>query len=451
MIQTLLRNAFGVGAQYTYERTEYEPYMKPVGSGVEECPRPVILIFAAFYLPGYKGGGPIRSLANLAVMLKDEFEFRIVTSDRDLGDRSAYPGIRADAWQEVAGARVFYLSPGPLRWWRIARLLLVGDFDVIYLNSFWSRPFSMLPIWLIQLGVARRIPVLLAPRGEFSAGSLGIKSSRKRCYLALVKALRLYRRAGWHASTELEKANIGRAVGFEGRVDVAATMFVDKISVACDLIPPPPIDHSDAREGDRPKTPGSLKVVFVARISPEKNLAVALRILAGVRGSVHFNIYGPAENVGYWAECRRLINRLPPNVQADYRGELPHAQVAEVFRAHHLLLFPTRGENFGHVIAEALLVGCPVLISDQTPWRQLREKGVGWDLPLDRLAPFQQAIQECVAMDAVTFQVFSQQASLFGKSTLEGSHGSAEHRMMFRNVLRKRPPAQIFEREPGPG
>ena len=413
--------------------------------------RPVILIFVGFYLPGYKGGGPIRSVANLANHLKNEFDFRIVTSDRDLGDRSAYPGIRVNAWQVVDGVRVLYLSPGPLRGWRIGQLLLNGDFDMVYLNSFFARSFSMLPIWVRRLGVARGIPFLLTPRGEFSEGSIGIKAFRKQSYLALSKALRLYRSVTWHASSELERGNILRASGSAEDINVAATMCVAKIVIARDVHNALSSDHADERAPDRTKTPGSLKVVFVSRISPEKNLAVALRILAGVRGSVHFNIYGPAENVRYWEECRQLINELPPNVQADYRGELPHAQVAGVFHAHHLVLFPTRGESFGHVISEALIAGCPVLISDQTPWRQLREKGVGWDLPLDRLAPFQEAIQECVAMDAVAFRVFSQRARLFGMWALANSGAVAQHREMFRSVLRKRPRTQISEKEATPG
>jgi glycosyltransferase involved in cell wall biosynthesis len=48
-----------------------------------------------------------------------------------------------------------------------------------------------------------------------------------------------------------------------------------------------------------------------------------------------------------------------------------------------MFFFPTRGENYGHVIAESLSVGTPVLISDQTPWRELSSDGLGWDLPLE--------------------------------------------------------------------
>ena len=65
-----------------------------------------------------------------------------------------------------------------------------------------------------------------------------------------------------------------------------------------------------------------------------------------------------------------------------YHGEIDHENVHQALAAHDLFFLPTRGENYGHVIFEALAAGLPVLISDQTPWRNLEALGVGWDLPL---------------------------------------------------------------------
>ncbi len=53
------------------------------------------------------------------------------------------------------------------------------------------------------------------------------------------------------------------------------------------------------------------------------------------------------------------------------------------------------GENFGHVIAEALSVGTPVLIADTTPWRNLESDQLGWDLPLSEPDLFAEKIDHC--------------------------------------------------------
>lgn len=393
--------------------------------------RPVVLTFTATYLPGHKGGGPIRSVSHMLAALQDEFDFRIVTSDRDLGDLVPYPGIRADAWQTVQGASVLYLSPGPRRWWRVARLLQAADVDLIYLNSFFSRPFSMWPVWLRAIGLAARVPVLLAPRGEFSSGALGLKPSRKQLYIRAVARLGPYRKVLWHASAAQERADILRHAPGAKNLIVAPPLAAPAAAV-------PQPAATDAAPS-RLKAAGRLRAVFAARICRMKNLDAALRILAGVRGDVEFNIYGPIEDAVHWEDCQQLIKALPPNVRVDYRGALNHAEVDRVLREHHVLLFPTRGENFGHVIIEALLAGCPVLLSDQTPWRQLREHGVGWDLPLDRPDLHRQALQDCVDMDEAAFQVMSRRAMDFAAGAARDCGPIAQNRQMLQMALARRP------------
>jgi hypothetical protein len=60
-----------------------------------------ILVLADHYLPGYKAGGPIRTLVNMVDRIGDEFQFKIVTADRDFKDYAAYPGVTIDHWNRV--------------------------------------------------------------------------------------------------------------------------------------------------------------------------------------------------------------------------------------------------------------------------------------------------------------------------------------------------------------
>ena len=57
-----------------------------------------ILTLVDYYPPAYKAGGPIRSVSNLVERLSDEFEFWVVTRDRDLGDAVPLPGVLAGVW-----------------------------------------------------------------------------------------------------------------------------------------------------------------------------------------------------------------------------------------------------------------------------------------------------------------------------------------------------------------
>lgn len=390
--------------------------------------------------------------------LGDEFEFQIITSDRDLGDERPFDAVTRDEWQQVEKARVWYLSGKRNRWVSVLRLLRCCNYDLIYVNSFWSRLFSMWPVFLWRLGLTRAVPLLIAPRGEFSPGALGIKPKRKQLFIGLARYLRLYQGAAWHVSTCFERAELqgalsrlaqqrnairdvrhGGAAIDSIRLDAPSSVYMaSPVFVAFDLVSRQ--NSAGTLRQWAPKRPGSLKVIFVSRISRMKHLDGALRILAGIRGDIQFNIYGPIEDAGYWRECQRLIIGLPSNVRVAYQGELAHSRVGQAFREHHLFLFPTRGENFGHVIAEAMANGCPVLISDQTPWRELRKMGVGWDLPLKDIQPFREALEECVEMTEDQYHEFSARAATFSAPGAAEGDALEANASMLRELTRSSVP-----------
>jgi glycosyltransferase involved in cell wall biosynthesis len=59
------------------------------------------------------------------------------------------------------------------------------------------------------------------------------------------------------------------------------------------------------------------------------------------------------------------------------RGPLLGAEVLAAIREHDVMLFPTAGESFGHVIAESLFCGRPVVCTDRTPWTAIVQTGGG--------------------------------------------------------------------------
>ena len=69
-----------------------------------------VILFVKNYLPGYKSGGPLRTIANMIESMSNEIDFLVVTRDRDVGDREPYSNIRVDQWNTVGKAQVFYAS-----------------------------------------------------------------------------------------------------------------------------------------------------------------------------------------------------------------------------------------------------------------------------------------------------------------------------------------------------
>jgi glycosyltransferase involved in cell wall biosynthesis len=389
--------------------------------------RPAVLILLGAYLPGYKAGGPIRSIANLVAALGGEFSFKIVTLDRDLGDQAPFSDIVANRWVRVGRADVMYLRPGLRGILAMCALLHSVDRETgLYVNSFFATRFSILPVLMRWLKLCRPQYLVLAPRGEFSLGALRFKRPRKRLFIWISQRLGLYRDVIWQASSSLEAADIHRQFPWAKKVRIAEVI--------------PGLDSDPNRTvrvatGRQTKKRGELHAVFVSRISRKKNLAGALKMLAGVSGNVFFDIFGPAEESDYFAECQHAIAGLPGNIEARYCGQIEHARIGKVFADHDLFLFPTFGENYGHVISEALVAGCPVLISDQTPWRNLEAEGVGWDIPLEETERFRSVLQHCVNGDDAWHAALSLRASEYGAKHTAGPESIDANRRLFQGQL----------------
>lgn len=399
--------------------------------------KPVILIFVAHYLPGFSAGGPVRSIANLANSLGDEYDFRIVTSDRDLGDRQPFPDVTAGVWTTVGKAQVLYARPGPGWVLRCRRILREVRPDLLYINSFFARSFSMavLLAWW-STPKHERCSLLMAPRGEFSPAALGLHRSRKTVYIWLVKLLNSHSRALWHASSPAEAADILRALSHNDAVAVAGPISSAAPAIATALDVPP--NWSGETRAFPPKPAGSLRIIFAARIVPMKNLADALVAVRSLNGNIHLTVCGPREDLACWERCRRLADGMPPNITVEVAGPVPHERVRQTLLAHDVFLLPTLGENFGHGIAEALQAGCPVVISDRTPWHHLEELGVGWDLPLDDPAAFTRVLQHCADMATDDFDRFRKRARTYGLAVGSDPGILNRNRQMLNAAMRKR-------------
>ena len=335
-----------------------------------------ILVLIDYYLPGYKAGGPLRTLANMVERMSDEYEFWIVTRDRDFGDNQPYADVCLGEWVDQGLAKVFYVPKAQWGVWRMRELLSETQYDILYLNSFFSWWGTGIPLLLRRLHRARSVPVVIAPRGEFSQGALRLKAFKKQVYIFLTRWVGLYKGLIWQASSKHEVDDIANQRIVERR----RVLVAKNVLVAPDLLPDMQIAPVGAVAAER--AVGPLRLVFISRISSKKNLDFLLRTLQRVSNPVELAIYGPREDVGYWTSCQELIRALPSNVKVDVGGQVPHEEIRTVFGQHDIFVFPTRGENFGHVIFEALAAGTPVLVSDQTPWESDAHSGLR-TLPLN--------------------------------------------------------------------
>ena len=370
--------------------------------------RPAILVFVQYFRPAYRAGGAARSIANLVDHLGDEFDFHVVCRDRDLGDSGPF-GLPRSQWTQVGKAKVWYEPLSARSPLTMLRLLRSRHWDAVYCNSYFNPVFSIAPRLFHRLGLAKTKGLVVAPRGEFAQDAIKISGAKKRRFLRLARWLGIDKGVLFQASVEHEARDIA----------VHRPWVAQSTRLAADLTP---VDElAGAANAFAAKEPGELRLVMIARIAPIKNIAFALEALRGCTHKVRFDLYGPMEAPEYWAECQRTIAALPRNVTVEWHGPIPREEVTRALASAHVFFMPTFGENFGHAIFEALFMGLPALISDQTVWRDLAVQQAGADLPLGDTAPFTAMIERWAAMDALEFVAWREGAQARAAQWLEQS------------------------------
>jgi glycosyltransferase involved in cell wall biosynthesis len=212
-------------------------------------------------------------------------------------------------------------------------------------------------------------------------GALSIKPLKKQLFISISKLFGFYKNVCWHATNIEEKKDIISIFGNDSTIYIASNISIISTEKKPIL-----------------KEVGELRLVFFSRISPKKNLAFALSMLKKLNNkSISLDVFGTIEDAEYWTSCNNIIEEA--NLNVHYKGELLPSVVQEKLSNYHFLFLPTLHENYGHVIVEALTSGCGLILSNNTPWRNLKDKQIGYDVNLSNEIGFIEALNECVNMN----------------------------------------------------
>lgn len=324
-----------------------------------------ILIFIDWFLPAYKAGGPIRSIKNLVETLHKEFDFYIITSNKDIASDS-FLNVKYNVWIDKEEIKVIYLSKQnqTSKFYRI--LIKEISPNIIYLNSLFSLKFTLLPLWICK---KTEIKIILAPRGMLGKESLSIKRTKKRLFINLSKIIQLHKSILWHASSKIEDQEIKQNFG-----NNISSYIIPNLA--------PKLSYINNKTISKEK--GSLKIISICRISRIKNIDFLLNVISQIEANISLSLVGPIEDQVYWDECKHIISKMPNNCKVKHIKDLDFDKINYEISKHHLFISTSKNENYGHSIVEALSMSCPVLISKNTPWKNLEQYNAGNELSLDQ-------------------------------------------------------------------
>ena len=376
-----------------------------------------ILVFIDWYKPGYKAGGPIRSMVNMVDHLADKYEFYIITRNNDFLETEPYQGIEPNKWIKTSdNEHIYYFSKENLSFKNLKNLIHSTVFDIAYINGIYSKYFSVFPLLVFK--TIKNSEYIVAPRGMLSKQSFEAKVIKKKAGVLLARLFKLYNRAIFHTT------NLGEQVDIEN-LKIKPKKFYQITNF------PPAINNSKIENIEKKK--GELKLVCTARISNEKNTLFALQCLHNYtyNGNIVFDLYGSVYQQEYWQQCLEMIEKLPSNIKVNYLKDISNDMVFSTLQDHHFLFMPTLGENFGHSILESFICGRPVIISNRTPWKDLEAKGVGWNLDLSEPETFSKVIQKALDLDNNSYGILSENSRNFSYECVDIKNIKAEYCEMF--------------------
>ncbi len=313
-----------------------------------------IFISIPWFHPAFKAGGPVQSIANMVHELSDGYQFYIFCGNTDLHGLPINIAVTNQWVQYNAYTKVWYAGRGERSQQLTTQVEQVKP-DCLYIVGLFDWHFNLVPLFFAK--APRKI---LSVRGMLHPGALGEKAAKKKLFLKAMQWLRFDKKCSFHATDALEAEHIRNRLGADVIVYEAGN-FARNIGVLSLPL----------------KEAGQLRLISIALISPMKNILLVLEALQRSTATILYDIYGPVKEIGYWESCLEQIRLLPGNVTVRYHKEVSPLEVPEKLKHAQVCILPSKSENFGHSIYEALSAGMPVITSKFTPWNGLREAKAG--------------------------------------------------------------------------
>lgn len=382
--------------------------------------RKKVLITIDWFLPGTLSGGPVRSFTNLIEHLKDDFEFYIITRNSDYGSTIPYEGIIPDTWTEFNHyTKVYYFAKDALNKNHLKLVIDHIEFDLAYINGMYSWYFSILPVLLLKKS---NKPIIVSARGMLNPQAFSVKGTKKEVFFKLAKLLGFYRTINFHATNDDEAKHIKAHIGANTKILIAPNLprLVKQEEQ--------PISHTKHHP---------IRFVNIARVAIEKGTLTMLNVLKNIKQTLQLDIYGPIYDEDYWNKCIKVIAALPKNIEVNYKGVLASEKVPKVLNSYDFFVLLSEGENFGHAILEGFSAGCPVIISNRTPWRNLESKQIGWDVEVADKNAILETFQKAIDMNQQTYQSWSLSAFSYAKDFINNPEILEQNKALFYNLIKQ--------------
>ncbi|MDF5728824.1 MAG: hormogonium polysaccharide biosynthesis glycosyltransferase HpsP [Rhizonema sp. PD38] len=327
-------------------------------------------------------GGPSQMVLGLAPALaRAGVEVVVLTTDSN-GDIDQKPmEVPLNRPVEQDGYQIIYFRCAPFRRYKFSLDLLkwlnrhAREFDLAHIHALFS------PVSTVAATVCRisKLPYILRPLGTLDPADLRKKKQLKQLYAAILERPNLAGAAAIHF-TSVQEAKISERFG------VATQDLVIPLGV----IPPQfPMKKGGSVVQSKYGIPEDVPLLlFMSRIDPKKGLNIlipALEKLLETGLNFHFVLAGTnPQDPDYEQQIKAQIQASPMRSHTTITGFVTGELKSALLAAADLFVLPSYYENFGIAVAEAMVAGTPVVISDQVHiCQEVRDSKSGWVSTMD--------------------------------------------------------------------
>ncbi len=271
--------------------------------------------------------------------------------------------------------------------------------EVVHVHGLWRLHYLQAARFARRSG----LPVLVSVHGMLHDLALQEKPVPKRIARWLYQDDLLRHARCLHVTAKKEADEI-RRLGFEGPFAV--------IPWGVDV---PPGDRSGTFSAASIVEPTT--VLYLGRLTPSKGLEVLLRVWARIADrfpNARLVVAGSGPE-SYRDALAALASDLGVSRSVEWRGPVDGDARERVFREATLLVLPSSYENFGLVVAEALVRGVPAIATHGSPWSSLIEQSCGWWIPVG-VDPLADALAEALGRPADDLRAMGERGRRFARA-----------------------------------
>jgi len=332
-----------------------------------------ILHYIAVYAPAWKFGGPVLSVSQLCeglVSLGHEVE--VFTSNAGLSSQRELPvnqliirnGVKVTYFAQATGIGIN--CPGMEE----SVTARAKEFDIIHVTGVWQRTSGAACI------AAKKhcVPYIISPRGALGPYSWRQKTLKKLAYYLWQERFNVINAASIHYTSkqELEECQWLKLPG---------QTFIIPNGINTKFWQPALEEAKEWRKSNKINE-DEFVLLNVGRLHHKKGLDLLPQILVSLR---HLNwrmVFVGGDDDGTQEKLKQAFQSANLLDRVLFLERCEPRQLLAVYTAANLFVLPSRHENFGNVVIEALACGCPVLISDQVGLHdEVIDSGMGWVIP----------------------------------------------------------------------